>query len=228
LGYEIVAMKRKSSSLHRVESLHKDIIFFDDEIDFDVLFKKCGKIEAIIQDFNPTTLDANNIYMFCKGSSKKVLDLPITPNTSTNFVWLDSYKKEIMDQTIPLIPGIYYGAEKINGCISDKSKEIVVKFESPIISIAPTKLPTCGVGNGALKVVGGVTGYTYKWSKNGTPMTDIADQISNLPFDYTIKYSVIAEDTKGCKAYDTTQFSDCEPPGIPHVLTLNKSINNNN
>jgi len=48
LGCEIVAIKRKSSSLHRVESLHKDIIFFDDEIDFDVLFKKCGKIDAII------------------------------------------------------------------------------------------------------------------------------------------------------------------------------------
>ena len=37
---------------------------------------------------------------------------------------------------------------------------------------------------------------------------------------------MIVEDTKGCKAYDTTQFSDCEPPGIPHVLTLNKDGKN--
>ena len=48
LGCEIVAIKRKSSSMHRVESLLNDIIFFDDEVDFDLLFKKCGKIDAII------------------------------------------------------------------------------------------------------------------------------------------------------------------------------------
>jgi gliding motility-associated-like protein len=154
-----------------------------------------------------------------------ISDLSISPYLYPDFVWLDAYKVPQLPTT-KLIPGKYFAAEKFNGCISDKSQEIEVKFESPIITIAPTKLPTCGVGNGALKVVGGVTGYTYKWSKNGTPMTDIGDQISNLPTDYTIKYSVIVEDTKGCKAYDTTQFTDCEPPGIPHVLTLYKDGKN--
>jgi gliding motility-associated-like protein len=177
-----------------------------------------------IQIFGQTTLDLSNI-SFCKGSNKTFADLSITPYSYPNFVWLDAYKV-VQQLTTKLISGKYFAAETKNGCVSDKSQEIDVKFESPIISIAPTKLPTCGVGNGALKVVGGVTGYTYKWSKNATPMTDIGDQIFNLPFDYTIKYSVIVEDTKGCKAYDTTQFSDCEPPGIPHVLTLNKDGKN--
>jgi len=177
-----------------------------------------------IQIFGQTTLDLSNI-SFCKGSNKTFADLSITPYSYPNFVWLDAYKV-VQQPTTKLIPGKYFAAETKNGCVSDKSQEIEVKFESPIISIAPTKLPTCGVGNGALKVVGGLTGYTYKWSKNATPMTDIGDQIFNLPFDYTIKYSVIVEDTKGCKAYDTTQFSDCEPPGIPHVLTLNKDGKN--
>ncbi len=183
------------------------------------------KIEAIIQVFGPTILDQANQYSFCKNSTLTFSDLSISPYSYPDFVWLDAYKVSKLPTT-KLIPGKYFAAQKINGCISDKSQEIEVKFESPIITIAPTKLPTCGVGNGALKVVGGVTGYTYKWSKNGTPMTDIGEQISNLPSDYTIKYSVIVEDTKGCKAYDTTQFSDCEPPGIPHVLTLNKDGKN--
>ena len=195
--------------------------------------KEIGGCESIdrksvlvdIQIFGKTTLDPSNIYSFCKGSNKTFADLSITPYSYPNFVWLDAYKV-VQQPTTKLIPGKYFAAETKNGCVSDKSQEIEVKFESPIISIAPTKLPTCGVGNGALKVVGGVTGYTYKWSKNATPMTDIGDQIFNLPFDYTIKYSVIVEDTKGCKAYDTTQFSDCEPPGIPHVLTLNKDGKN--
>lgn len=48
-GYEVMALKRKSSSLHRVESIVSDIVFFDIEgLDFDQLFCDCGKIDAII------------------------------------------------------------------------------------------------------------------------------------------------------------------------------------
>lgn len=48
-GYEVVALKRKSSSLRRVQSNISDITFFDtDGLDFDQLFRDCGKIEAII------------------------------------------------------------------------------------------------------------------------------------------------------------------------------------
>ena len=48
-GYEVVALKRKSSSLRRVQSIASDIVFFDIEgLDFDQLFRDCGKIDAII------------------------------------------------------------------------------------------------------------------------------------------------------------------------------------
>lgn len=48
-GYEVVALKRKSSSLHRVESIISEIDFFDIEgLDFDQLFRDCGKIDTII------------------------------------------------------------------------------------------------------------------------------------------------------------------------------------
>jgi len=48
-GYEVVALKRKSSLLGKVESIVSDIIFFDIErLDFDQLFRDCGKIDAII------------------------------------------------------------------------------------------------------------------------------------------------------------------------------------
>lgn len=48
-GYEVVALKRKSSSLLRVESIVSDIVFFDIEgLDFDDLFRDCGKIGTII------------------------------------------------------------------------------------------------------------------------------------------------------------------------------------
>lgn len=48
-GCEVVALKRKSSSLRRVQSSISDITFFDtDTHDFDQLFRNCGKIDAII------------------------------------------------------------------------------------------------------------------------------------------------------------------------------------
>lgn len=49
VGYEIVALKRKSSALHRIETVTSDIVLFDiEELDFDDLFRTCGKIDAII------------------------------------------------------------------------------------------------------------------------------------------------------------------------------------
>lgn len=49
VGYEVVALKRKSSSLNRIESSISDIDFFDVEgLDFDQLFSDCGKIDTII------------------------------------------------------------------------------------------------------------------------------------------------------------------------------------
>lgn len=48
-GHEVVALKRRSSSLHRVEAVIADIDFFDtDGLDFDQLFRDCGKIDTII------------------------------------------------------------------------------------------------------------------------------------------------------------------------------------
>ncbi len=48
-GYEVVALKRKSSSLRRVASIVSDIVFFDIEgLDFDDLFRDCEKIDTII------------------------------------------------------------------------------------------------------------------------------------------------------------------------------------
>jgi len=49
VGYEVVALKRKSSSLSRIESIISDIDFFNVEgLDFHQLFRDCGKIDAII------------------------------------------------------------------------------------------------------------------------------------------------------------------------------------
>jgi len=48
-GYEVVALKRKSSSLRRVGSFSSGIVFFDIEgLDFNNLFRDCGKIDTII------------------------------------------------------------------------------------------------------------------------------------------------------------------------------------
>jgi CDP-paratose synthetase len=48
-GYEVVAIKRKSSSLNRVEAISKDITFFDiEDIDIDNFFHVCSNINTII------------------------------------------------------------------------------------------------------------------------------------------------------------------------------------
>ena len=179
-----------------------------------------------IENFGPTNVNSDNVYTFCKGSNKIVSDLPIAPYTTTIFVWLDSYKKQIANNTA-LIPGTYYAAEFKNGCISDKSQAIDVKFVSPIISISPSKLPTCGVGNGALTIIGVEDNFTYQWHKNNIALIDSTKSfITNLPFDYTVEYKVIVKDKNGCVDSAKTKFSDCEPPGIPHVITLNKDGKN--
>lgn len=49
VGYEVVGLKRKSSSLHRVDLIISDIEFFDiEDIDFENIFRNCGKIDTII------------------------------------------------------------------------------------------------------------------------------------------------------------------------------------
>jgi CDP-paratose synthetase len=49
VGYEVVALKRKSSPLRRVQSIISGIVFLDIEgLDFDQLFRDYGKIDAII------------------------------------------------------------------------------------------------------------------------------------------------------------------------------------
>lgn len=49
VGYDVVGLKRKSSSLHRVELITSDVKFFDiEDIDFNNLFRNCGKIDTII------------------------------------------------------------------------------------------------------------------------------------------------------------------------------------
>jgi len=48
-GYELVALKRKSSTLRGMQSIVSDIAFFDiEELDFAQLFRDCGKIDIII------------------------------------------------------------------------------------------------------------------------------------------------------------------------------------
>lgn len=48
-GYEVAALKRRSSSLRRIESIISDIDLFDiEEINFDHLFRDCGRIDTII------------------------------------------------------------------------------------------------------------------------------------------------------------------------------------
>jgi CDP-paratose synthetase len=47
-GYDVIGLKRKSSSLQRIESISSNIILVNiDELDYDELFKKHGKIDVI-------------------------------------------------------------------------------------------------------------------------------------------------------------------------------------
>ncbi len=180
-----------------------------------------------VQSFGQTTLDGSNDYTFCKDIDKKVSDLQTTPYPSNAIVWLNANKIVQAPNTL-LIPGTYYAAETKNGCVSDNPQAIVVKFTSPTISISPKKLPTCSVGNGSFVITGANDTYTYKWSKNGVPMSETGSQIINLEDDKSIKYSVIVTDSKGCISKDTTSFTDCDPALPPHIITPNSDGKNDN
>jgi len=184
-------------------------------------------VVVTVQSFGQTILNQTNDYTFCKGTVKKISDLQINPYFSNEIVWLNAYKV-VLSPSTELISGTYFAAETKNGCISQNMQEIEVKFTSPIISISPSKLPTCSAGNGSLLIIGAQPSYTYQWSKNGQLMTENGSVISNLPDDQTIKYSVIVTDAKGCYSKDTASFSDCEPAEIPHIITPNGDGKNDN
>ena len=177
-------------------------------------------VVVTVQSFGQTILDASNDYTFCKGTTKTIADLEIKPYFTNEIVWLNAYKV-VQSPSAELISGAYFAAETKNGCISQNMQQIEVKFTSPIISISPSKLPTCSAGNGALIVIGADPTYTYQWSKNGQLMSETGSVISNLQDDQSIKYSVIVTDGKGCNSKDTASFSDCEPAAIPHIITPN-------
>lgn len=78
-GYEVVALKRKSSSLRRVQSNISEIMFFDtDDLDFDQLFRDCGKIDAIIHTAT------------CYGRSNESVSEIFTANTEFPLRLLDA------------------------------------------------------------------------------------------------------------------------------------------
>jgi len=177
-------------------------------------------VVVTVQTFGQTTLDPTNTYTFCKGSNKTIADLSTKPYFSNEVVWLNG-NKVVQTPSMGLLPGTYFATETKNGCVSPNAQEIEVKFTSPIISITPSKLPTCGAGNGVFVITGADASYTYQWSKNGQLMTEKGSQISNLLDDHSIKYSVVVTDKKGCVALDTAVFTDCDPAATPHIITPN-------
>jgi gliding motility-associated-like protein len=177
-------------------------------------------VVVMVQTFGQTTLDLANTYEFCKGSNKTIADLSTKPYFSNEIVWLNG-NKVVQTPGMGLLPGTYFATETKNGCVSPNAQQIEVKFTTPIISITPSKLPTCGAGNGVFVITGADTTYTYQWSKDGQVMTEKGSQIKNLVDDQSIKYSVIVTDTKGCIALDTAMFTDCDPAEIPHIITPN-------
>jgi gliding motility-associated-like protein len=177
-------------------------------------------VVVTVQTFGSTTLDPTNTYTFCKGSNKTIADLSTKPYFSNELVWLNG-NKVVQTPGTGLLPGTYFATETKNGCVSPNLQEIEVKFTSPIISITPSKLPTCGAGNGVLVITGADASFTYQWFKNGQEMTEKGSQISKLSDDNSIKYSVVVTDNKGCIALDTAMFTDCDPAEIPHIITPN-------
>ena len=175
-------------------------------------------VDVTIESFGQTILDPANAYAFCKGSIKTIADLSTKPYFSNEIVWLNANKVVQSPGTV-LIPGTYFAALTKNGCISSNTQEVDVTITSPIISITPSKLPTCGAGSGILVLTGADASYTYQWTKNGQVMTEKGAQITNLIDDLSIKYAVIVTDTKGCTAKDTAMFSGCEPGNIPQIIT---------
>jgi gliding motility-associated-like protein len=175
-------------------------------------------VDVTIESFGQTILDPANAYAFCKGSIKTIVDLSTKPYFSNEIVWLNANKVVQTPGTV-LIPGTYFATLTKNGCISPNTQEIDVTITSPIISITPSKLPTCGAGSGILVLTGADASYTYQWTKNGQVMTEKGAQITNLIDDLSIKYAVIVTDTKGCTAKDTAMFSGCAPGNIPQIIT---------
>jgi gliding motility-associated-like protein len=176
-------------------------------------------VVVTVESFGQTTLDPANTYAFCTGSTNTIADLSTKPYFSNELVWLNGNKVVQTPGTV-LIPGTYFVALTKNGCISSNTQEVDVTITSPIISITPSKLPTCGAGNGTLVLTGADASYTYQWSKNGQVMTENGAQITNLVDDESVKYSVVVTDMKGCIAKDTAMFSGCEPGNIPQIITL--------
>lgn len=78
VGYEVVALKRKSSPLRRVESVLKDIIFLDiSEACFSEAFRDYGKIDAIIHTatcYGRNAESVSDIYLANTGFPLRLLD----------------------------------------------------------------------------------------------------------------------------------------------------------
>ncbi|MFZ2406733.1 MAG: NAD(P)-dependent oxidoreductase [Methylobacter sp.] len=81
-GYEVVALKRKSSPLRRVESFAADIVFIDiEDLDFARLFSKFGKIDIIIHTAT------------CYGRNNESVSEIFSANTEFSLRLLDAGKR---------------------------------------------------------------------------------------------------------------------------------------
>jgi len=86
-GYDVVALKRKTSRLHRLESILSRLTFYDiDGLDFTSLFQECREVDVVIHTATCYGRDGESVSQISEANTQyplKLLEAAVTADVGT-------------------------------------------------------------------------------------------------------------------------------------------------
>lgn len=180
----------------------------------------------------PTQLSASasSSPVSCFGGSNgsaSVLASGGTPPYSYN--WQSSFfVYSVNNPTLPNIPSDNYSVQVTDSKGCSVSAATAVGTPAQLVtSISGTDVSCHGGSNGSvtLSVNGGTPGYTYLWSNENGPLSQITQNLSNIPAGM---YQVVVTDVNGCTSSQNIEIKQPEfPLTFTHQITHVDCYNTN-
>ncbi|MFM7091105.1 MAG: SprB repeat-containing protein, partial [Bacteroidota bacterium] len=155
----------------------------------------------------------------CYGGSNGAFDISVTGGTTAyTYKWSTQSSFSAVEDITGLPAGSYAVRVKDNNSCEVSSGPLTITQPAAIVVNATLALDSCGTGTKGkidLTVAGGVTAYTYAWSKNGSGYSVSTEDIASIGAGI---YYLSLTDANSCVYKDTFEIT---APAALAITSLN-------
>lgn len=168
--------------------------FILDDISFAPICYETDTI--VVSSINPPVISASPNDSICAGEMSSII--ASSTNTNLTYTWNPGGMSGATLNVSPATSTFYnVSATSPEGCVSNLISRLVYVSPAPTVSLQTTDT-VCANNQISIVAIATGTGLTYNWTPNLTS-TNILSDISVT----TTNYSIIVENSVGCKAFDT-------------------------